>query len=467
MPWNDAYRLITQERKKKRVAITKKQAGELYRRTGGLPLALVWSIALMGFGYDVDTVLARLGMETSDIAKYCFQSAVEHIRGQPPHTVLMALSLFAGSGSRRALGAVTELPPLELSDGLVDLELLSLVNKYEDRFTLLPLTKAFAFTELKRDPALEKRIADNWIDYLITTFKRADDLAYWRFKGEEFYQEGENIREALEWSYEQGSSDQVFALSHILIDYLDDTGRWNEMLACCERVSSLAESIQDPTYIARFQNSKGWLLEQRGEYDEAVRVSKTALNQYQLMGNQRGEAKMLQRISALYRKLEDYDLAKEKCDQAMALAKKLDDSNLIVLIEHEYGKLARSQKDWEQAKTHFLNVQKWFQEIAEQAPHDEQLSWGVAGHLAIVEYHLGNPQQAKELCLRSLEFFEGYGTRGYMAVLYYRLALAEEALGEHAAALEHVQKALKWFDRLGMKPDYDNALPLLHRLQES
>ena len=69
--------------------------------------------------------------------------------------------------------------------------------------------------------------------------------------------------------------------------------------------------------------------------------------------------------------------------------------------------------------------------IAEEAPHDEQLPWGVAGHLAIAEYYLGRPEKAKELCLT------------------------------------HVKEALNWVDRLGMKPDYAEALPLLKRLERN
>jgi tetratricopeptide (TPR) repeat protein len=95
----------------------------------------------------------------------------------------------------------------------------------------------------------------------------------------------------------------------------------------------------------------------------------------------------------------------------------------------------------------------WFEARTEQAPSDEELARGTWGHMAIVAYHLGRPEEAKELCLKSLEFFEHQGTKGYLATLKYRLALAEAALGEHEAAIEHARVALDWFRRLGMKPD--------------
>jgi hypothetical protein len=68
------------------------------------------------------------------------------------------------------------------------------------------------------------------------------------------------------------------------------------------------------------------------------------------------------------------------------------------------------------------------------------------------------------LCLKSLEFFEERGDKGYMATLKYRLALAEEALDERTAALTHAYEAVDWYERLGMKPDHADALKLLDRL---
>ena len=87
-------------------------------------------------------------------------------------------------------------------------------------------------------------------------------------------------------------------------------------------------------------------------------------------------------------------------------------------------------------------------------------------HYALgLEYQKTKPQEAKELCLRSLEFFKNYGTKAFLATLNYRLALAEEALGEHEAARKHAKDALDWFERLGMRPDYVDGKDLVERLE--
>jgi LuxR family glucitol operon transcriptional activator len=467
MGLEDAQALIELECAKKGVTLTKDESHKLFDRTGGVPLAIVWCIGQMGYGYDAESVLSRLSVPSSDIAAFCFTGSMELVRGKPSHKLLMALSMFVTDGSRDALSFITKLPMLDLDDGLVTLEKLSLINKRDNRFSFLPLTKLFAEGELIANPEFEKMARRNWIDYYKTTFEYSEDEIIWRYKGPDFYKEGDNLRDAIEWVYLNGTADDVFVLTLLSSDYFDDAGRWNEMLDYCLRALNLAKTTQDHRTIGRFGNKISWQLEQQGEYDKALDSSLEALEHYQFINDEKGTGKTLQRLSAINRKRGNLDVARSLCDQAYEIAKKINDTNLNLLILHEYGKIARAAKDWSEAKKYFSLVQKQFEKIAIETPHDEQLSWGVYGHLAISEYHLGNPEKAKELCLRSLEFFEKFGTRGYLGVLKYRLALAEEALGEYDLALGHAREALDWFDRLGMRPDYAEALPLLQRLEQT
>ena len=468
MPKKDGLALIAQECAKRGVTLVEAEAEKLYDRTGGVPLAIVWSVAQMGYGYAVEPVLRRLGQPTSDIARFCFEGALERIRGKPAHKLLMALSLFATDASREALGYVADLPELDRDEGLVELEGLSLVNKREDRFVFLPLTKAFALAELIGQPDFEMKTGRRWVNYLKELCKGADSEYYWRYVSYAFYDEGLNILEAIQWSYEHGTAEDVFVLFSAAYDYLEFTGRWSEILALGSKALSLARSIQNPIAIARLANTMGWILGQRGEYQKAKSRFLEALTQYQqVVGNREGESVTLQHLSAIYRKMGVFDKAKELCSQAWSIAENLDTGDLKALIKTEYGKLARDVGDWELAWKYFSEVRDWFEERVEQTPRDESLARSTWGHLAIVAYHLGRPQEAKELSLKSLEFFEARGTKGYLATLKYRLSLAEEALGEYEAALKHAREAVDWFDRLGMKPDYVEARTLLERLEQN
>ncbi|NUO80280.1 ATP-binding protein [candidate division KSB1 bacterium] len=160
LPEADALKLIEKECEKKGVALKAEEAQKLFYRTGSVPLAMVWSIAQMGFGYDVRAVLTRLGNPSNDIARFCFEGALAGIRGKPAYKILSALSLFAIEASREVLGYVADLPELDRDDGLVELEKLSLVNKHGSLYSFLPLTKDYVIAELAKEVELRNRFAD-------------------------------------------------------------------------------------------------------------------------------------------------------------------------------------------------------------------------------------------------------------------------------------------------------------------
>ncbi|MGB0388005.1 MAG: tetratricopeptide repeat protein [Ardenticatenaceae bacterium] len=472
MSQSEALELIANEAHIKGVRLTKTQAVRLHKRTGGVPLALVWSIAQMGFGYGVSSVLTRLGQPTNDIAKFCFEGAVEGIRDPstgsghrtPAHKLLMALSLFAPDASRDALGYVAELPELDRDDGLVALETLSLVNRKDGRFAYLPLTKTFAAAERKRYPEFDQKSSRRWVDYLRNISKRPDSEYYWRYQDYAFYAEGPNILQAVQWSYINGTSEDVFELVLAAQNYLDSKGEWNTALTLIEQALELANSIQKPLAIARLSNPLAWFLQQRGEYETARTLYLDGLHQYRQVGNDEGQAITLHHLALVYRKTKQFEKAKELCDQAWRIAENLAEGDLNALLNTEYGKLARDMQNYPLAWQYFTQVQEWFEQKAEETPSDQVLARATWGQLAIVAYHLGRPQEAKDLCLKSLEFFKSFGAKAFLPTLNYRLALAEAALGEHDAALKHAQHALEWFDRLGMRPDNVEAKRLVEQL---
>lgn len=279
-----------------------------------------------------------------------------------------------------------------------------------------------------------------------------------------FYEDGPNVLAAIEWAYEHGTAQDVFTLTLAANEYLDAEGRWDLLLRLCQQALDLARSINNSKAISRLANIMGWFTEQRGDYQKAIALFEEGLIHYRQVNSRAGEGVMLQRRAGPYRKLGDLVKAKTYLDVAMQIAEEFDLGDVRAVINTNYGKLYRDQHAWEISWGYFTKVNEWFEKRVEQTPHDEQLARSMWGHLAIVAYHLGRHQEAKELCQRSLEFFESYGTKGFRATLLYRLALAEEALGEIDAALEHSREATGWFERLGM-PDYKEANVLLTRLQ--
>lgn len=162
MPQDDAEAYIRDQATQRDVNLTDKQIDLLYKRTSGIPLAISWSIAQIHFGYEVDSVLFKLGNAAGDIAHYCFRSSLEAIRETEAFTILLAIALVPSYLylDRSKLGRITGLSDSDRDEGLVTLERLSLVNREKDRISVLDLVREFTIAEFA---ALESNIGEKQV----------------------------------------------------------------------------------------------------------------------------------------------------------------------------------------------------------------------------------------------------------------------------------------------------------------
>lgn len=346
----EAEQLVLQECEKKSCQISSEDTQRLYNYTGGVPLAIVWSIAQISSGYSTENVLRRLGDFRGDVVKFCFEGSVLRIKDKPSYKLLLALALFATDANRDALGYVADLSVYDRDDGLVELENLSLFDKTGARFKFLPITKSFALAELTQNQKLHLEMGKRWIAYLRELCAGVGDEYYWKYQSYSFYSEGDNILDAINWANTYGSAEDVFDLTYAAYDYSDTVGRWNELIEICDRAYKLAISIQNHSEaarfaMARFPNITGWIFMQRGQYEIAEEKFLQSLKQYRQIGSKAGEAISLQHLSAIYRKTGHFDESKKCNDQAWNIAKELDDGDLQALINTSYGKLARDMHD--------------------------------------------------------------------------------------------------------------------------
>jgi len=159
MSVSEASQLIQDEGTKKGIKLTGDQVERLIARTGGVPLAIVWSIAQMALGHSPEHVLTRLGSQNDDISRFCFDAVVEMLRGKAEYTLLLALAYLGNNVDRETLGTTAGLPTLDRDEGLIILEKLSLVNKDNAIFSMLPLTLAYCMGELEKHPDMIAKLS--------------------------------------------------------------------------------------------------------------------------------------------------------------------------------------------------------------------------------------------------------------------------------------------------------------------
>jgi LuxR family glucitol operon transcriptional activator len=470
MPYNDAHELMVTEAASKQIELTAEDMNSLFRRTAGVPLALVWSIALMSLGHGVEAVLRRLGSGHSDIARFCFIESIEHIRDRDAYRLLLALALFEGSVNRVMLGEVAGLGDDEIGrdDGLVELEQLSLINKERDRFSLLPLTRTFALEELKQQPTMEQELRERWIDYLVEG-AQVYAIAEWRWRDLVWLrQEGSHFIQPFEWSQQNSRSDILLQVLPGVLSYNEVIGYWTSLLEAGQIGLDTARLLDDRDSLLYTMNFISWILSQRGQHHAAESIAIDGLRVAQEKGDPAWEIDFLQTYSQILRRTGRLDEALAHCEKGLKGVRDLPRSQQSFVqanIRYEMGKIARDQGDWQAARELFVAARSVFHEDDESPMFNLTRAWGLLSNLGFVAHHLGNVDEAAQMCEKALRFFAASGSVGDATTVRVRLAGVEADRGNTEAALTHAHQALEWSKRLGMVQERAQAEAIIARLE--
>jgi len=357
MPWEDAKEFIAQECRERDVLLTDDQVRRLYDRTGGVPLALVWSIAQIGLGYDIETILKRLANPQGDLARFCFEGVIGHIRGTAAHKLLMALALSATDASRELLGHVSGLSEEVLSrdEGLVELEKLSLVNKRGNRFALLPLTRSYAQHELASDVDFAHRATQRWMTQL-TGLLESQPHWYWIENQAMILQEGENFRSLLELAIAQGDCMTAVEVLRPSVLYLQYTGRRAEALKLALDGKKLARQYSKNAVSAWLCVDAGWIMGQQGTQREALEQIEEGIREYAQLANDMGVCFAKCLLAQALRQSGRLTEAESLLEEIITEASRLEYREGTCIGEFELGKLAREQDDWGRAYMHLSSA---------------------------------------------------------------------------------------------------------------
>jgi tetratricopeptide (TPR) repeat protein len=473
MPREDGLALIAQECAKKGVMLTQAEAEKLYDRTGGVPLAMVWSVAQMGFGHPVEAVLRRLGQPSEDIARYCFEGTMERIRGKPAHKLLMALSLFATDASREALGYVADLPELDQDEGLVALEKLSLLNRQAGRFSLLPLTRSYLAHELERTPQFAQSAFEGMLTYykqLVTPPPEARvGILYWDglanyARTESLQQESGNLIHVIRQALDQRRYAAALDLFLPIVHFLQFWGLWDERLHLGHEMCQAAHGLGDPAEVWLWIDNIGWIFRQRQQFSECIQAlkrGKLLARQFEL-----DEASILADVfeARLYAEMGDIGLALKKIEPALEqldLDSVLEHSTPIIrrIVARRAVGVAAGLSELQQD---FVREKEWYELELELRRSISENPAPSLWSLARVSLKLDDVASAEKFLGQAL------ATAGQkdIAWINYYLAVVAEKRGEWQEARRLGTLALEQFTRLGHKSGVQDCQELLARLQE-
>jgi tetratricopeptide (TPR) repeat protein len=408
MSWEEARGLIALECEKKGVVLTKEEMRKLYDRTGGVPLALIWGIAQMGYGHSADEVLRRLGSPRGNIARFCFDSVTERIKSKSAYELLLALA---------ALGYVAGLGEDRLShdEGLVELEKLSLVNKKDGRFSLLPLTKAYAISLSPDEQALRLRQEKFYLDFCRQNGGTTENWENYS----KIDLERQNLIDLMEWCLYNQRWQALIDLQDRLWGYWELRSYWSEQERWSQHVlEDCAQLAVDSPLSTDNQRKKG--------------TSHLALCWVRL-------------------KQDKFDDARAEANKAIGILMPIEDWHGIAvayrhlgLIEKMQGQFNQDQERLDRAREHFDQAREHYEaalEIWRKLSNQRETSSVLAnmGHLLIVE---GKYSEARDFLERALTIRLEIEDTSRISTTLRGLGQLDELEGKFEKAANYYSQAL-------------------------
>jgi tetratricopeptide (TPR) repeat protein len=476
MPEEDGLCLIQHEAQEKGVSLRHKDSQALYKVTGGVPVAISYAVGQLANGYPIKEVLQGVSQSTGDVARFCFESSVKPLKGQSAHKLLMALALFPMPALQDALVqvAVPEANSNTTNSDLARLRGLSLVRQENDRYSMLPLTREYAFAELNAHPDFESEARERWISWYLSFSQRyfGQDAKEWhQFDGLE--SEWQNLQAAIEWCMVEGRYAEMLKLWQNIEAYTHIMGRresrlryWDDRLTWTAWLIQAAEQRGDWTVAAKVIVDRAWTLTSMGKQKQLEEADELFARAWQLRHHQETlfMLSLAINIAVLCIQQQKFEQAQTWLTETMELLEQTQLSEQqrlrqLVQIRYYQGEILFKNGEYEQAKI-------VFQEALELA---QGMDWRRAifctqNWLAEIAIKQGRLDEAERLLIEGLRVAEANADKSRTAFCQRSLSNLAKAQGNLVEARSWASAALENFERLGMLPEAEETQILLQTL---
>ena len=279
----ESFQLIKQEATNKAIKITDYQANMLFKHFGGIPVALIYAVGQRAIGYSLKKVLGLSEHHSKKmpvhLANFLFKRSVEPLRGNPAHKLLMSLTFFQTTPSKDALITVAGLntEPIDVEEGLAQLQQLSLIWEENQRYHILPITRQYALDELTKHSEFLEIARNRWVEWYVrfTKNKGGKDWQDWRIKYDYLAQEWENIASVLHWCAAQDKYAEVKQLWQNIDHYVDLGCYWRTRRHWWKWLikESYRRGEERQTYIKAI-SERAWTLTLMGNNEAAGQLAK-------------------------------------------------------------------------------------------------------------------------------------------------------------------------------------------------
>jgi tetratricopeptide (TPR) repeat protein len=477
MPADEALSLIQHEAQEKDVVLNPTERRALLRATGGLPVAIHYAIGQIANGFDLATVLQGMSDPMGDVARFCFETTVSGLRGQPAHHLLMALALFPTPVLRETLFQVADqsASPNALQEALAQLCQLSLVNQQDHRYGMLPLTQEYALAELKAHLDFAQMARRRWVDWALqfSADYANQEVKTWHLSFDGLQEEWQNLRAIADFCMTEGWYDDLLQLWNHIKAYTYSMGRrrgrtdyWGDRLRWTAWLIAQATQRSEWKTLAEVMLDRAWTLTATRKpraLEEAEQLFEQihTLRDYQ---DQSFQMEWAKKMSVLRTQQQQFDEAHQLLDEAAALLNPADWTP---------GKYARQRvqlyyyRGMTYCKADQIAAAKQAFEIAHAQARE--IGWERAvrmteNWLADIAVREGKLDEAEQLLVEGLRVAEQQDDPTRSAYVKRSFAELVQARGNPSEAQRWAREALTLFEQLGMPYEAEETQMFLNGL---
>ncbi|MEO1393302.1 MAG: NB-ARC domain-containing protein [Cyanobacteria bacterium J06634_5] len=448
------FALITHQARRKKVSLEFSQIREIYRLSGGLPLAMSYSVGYLSVHRQLPVLRSsRLNQTPNEIAQYCVEASLKQLQDESTYHLLAAATLFTEKFSVQAATYVAGLPSTSdtLHQEFSSLYRLSLINKVDDTYySMHAFTQDFVRSKLEKNLTSKQKTQKRWIAWyveLISPF--AENWFDWQ-NYSELDQEWVNIRAIINWCIEAEEYGSLQKIWQGLQGYTLERGYWDECQEWMSELMRMAEQRKDQKVLAQAMFYKGQTLIRVNETDDEGEALKLLKESWSISPGSDSDTKFgaLTYVAAIYIKRHQFENAQDW----------LNKKNELTNITHEAVERHQCVYYYYMAeislrKQEYQDAEEFYRKALANAVKSqwEKMSAYTEGGIAAILIKRGELlDEASKLLTSVLKSAKQHQDKRAIAQSYYDLALLAEQRGNLEAFYDWTVLAESEFSKLGM-----------------
>jgi tetratricopeptide (TPR) repeat protein len=427
---------------------------EVFKMTGGLPLALNLFVGLLKY-YMAEELVSKPPMYAKKVFNQYLIDKVFEMLSEDEVKVITRFSVFRSPVRKEALHSLY--PMANWEDVVISLiDKLLLIRREEDLFSMQPLIREFAYERLEEKRryhivaaryylAMEKDRVKNGLE-ACHHYLQAREFGALRntllLIGDDLIRRGDlEVAHRLITKVLETRGEGLGEIHLLLGKVLQGWGRLDEALREYEMAY---EGISDLRKKALARNQIGGVYLFRGDYNRAKPFLEESLHLRREIKDTAGVAEGLHQMGVLWIGLGRYGAAKEHLLEALRMSEELQDKSAVAETLSELARIDFYNKEYDDALSHLMRAVTLSRETINRKVEATTLH-----NLASVYLEKGDYEEAEENFRKSLEIKERIGDKFGLAHTYHQLGNLYMERKDLPQAKRYFEKSREIFDELG------------------